>query len=179
MKKYIILAVILCVAILFVACSGNNEDKKENSTGAASFSNDLESAGWMNQQTLTKETAHSGKFSSRIDSVFQYSFGFADLFKNISETLPEKVDIDFWMLYPQTGIKTNLVVSIDSLGKNIFWSGLELKDSIKTPNQWQEIKATVNLPANIMATDKIAVYIWNNDKKSAYIDDLKVTFGKR
>lgn len=179
MKKYIILAVILCVAILFVACSGNNEDKKENSAGAASFSNDLESAGWMNQQTLTKETAHSGKFSSRIDSVFQYSFGYADVFKNISETLPEKVDVDFWILYPQTGIKTNLVVSIDSVGKNIFWSGLELKDSIKIPNQWKEIKATIDLPANIMATDKITVYIWNNDKKSAYIDDLKVTFGKR
>jgi len=179
MKKFIILAVIICVIILIAACSGNKEENKENKPGVVSFSNDLESAGWMNQQTLTKETAHSGKFSSRIDSVLQYSFGYADLFKNINDTLPEKVDVDFWILYPQTGIKTNLVVSIDSVGKNIFWAGIELVDSIKTPNQWKEIKATVNLPAKIMATDKIAVYVWNNDKRSAYVDDLKVTFGKK
>jgi len=179
MKKFIILAVIICAIILIAACSGNKEDKTVNKPGVTSFSNDMETTGWMNQQTLTKETAHSGKFSSRIDSVLPFSFGYADLFKNINDTLPQKVDVDFWILYPQTGIKTNLVVSIDSIGKNIFWTGIELVDSIKTPNQWKEIKGTVNLPANIMATDKISVYVWNNDKKSVYIDDLKVTFGKK
>lgn len=181
MKKLRILALISCTVIMLSACSGgkNGKDNNKNKPGYTSFSSDLEATSWMNQNTLTRELAHSGKFSSRVDSLAQYSFGFVNSFMNISDTLPEKVDVDFWLFYPQTGIKSNLVISIDSVEKNIFWAGIDLKDSVTTPNQWKEIKATVKLPTNIMPTDKIKVYVLNNDKRALYIDDLTVTFGKK
>jgi len=179
MKNLNIFVVLSCIIILFSACSGNKKDNDKNRPGVVVFSNNLETSGWINQHTLTKEAAHSGKFSSRVDSVSQYSFGFADCFSNISDTLPEKVDVDFWILCSQKEIKSNLVVSIDSIGKNIFWYGIDLKDSVQTPNQWKELKTTINLPANIMMTDKISIYVWSNDKRPFYIDDLKVIFGKK
>jgi len=178
MKKFIILAVIICAVLLIAACSGG-KDKDAKVPGVTTFTNDMESTGWINQYTLSKEIAHSGKFSSRIDSIMQYSFGFSEFFKNISDTLPEQVNIDLWLLYPQTGINSTLVVSIDSIGKSIFWTGQELKDSVKTANQWKEVKTSFTLPVNIMPTDKISIYVWNKDKKAFYIDDMKVSFGKK
>jgi hypothetical protein len=181
MKKLNILFVISCAIILFSACSGNKEEKGNitKKPGVSSFSNDLEATGWMNLVTLTKEVAHSGRFASRIDSAMQYSFGFTEYFKNINDTLPEKVDASLWILFPKTGIKCDLVVSIDSVGKNIFWSGLPLGDSITKANEWKEIKASIALPANIMSTDKISIYVFCNEKKTLYVDDLKITFGKK
>lgn len=180
MKNLIVSSFIICAIIMLSACSGNNEDKNKKEPGVSSFSNDLENAGWINQNTLTKEVAaHSGKFSSKLDSVSQYSFGFVNYFKYINDTLPEKVDINFWIFYPQTGIESNLVISIDSVGKNIFWKGIPLKDSVKSPKQWKEIKSDIILPREIMFTDKVSVYIWNNDKRTFYIDDIKVGFGKK
>lgn len=179
MKNLKILSVIICAMILFSACSGNKEEvKNENKPVAGVFSSDLEATGWMNQFTLCKDVAHSGRYSSRVDSVNQFSFGFREFASIIGDTIPKKVDIDFWMLCLQTGIKSTLVLSIDSVDKNIFWHGIELADSVKTPNKWQEIKTTVDLPENIMATDKISIYVWNKEKRTFYIDDLKVTFGK-
>ncbi|HOY30605.1 MAG TPA: hypothetical protein PKW80_01880 [Bacteroidales bacterium] len=179
MKTIHIFVVITCAIVLFSACSDNKEEKNENKAGVTCFSSDMENTGWINQTTLTRETAHSGKFSSRVDSVQQYSFGFRDFFKNINDTLPEKVDVSFWILYPQKDIKSTMVISIDSVEKNIFWQGTDLKDSVQVPNQWKEIKTTIELPENIMQTDRIAIYIWGTDKKSFYIDDMKVTFGKK
>lgn len=179
MRTLNIFIVFACTIIFLSACSGNKEDKNNNKSGTVSFSNDLETSGWMNQSTVTKEFAHSGRCSSRIDSVSQFSFGFADFFYNISDIIPEKVDVNFWILCPQKEIRSNLVVSIDSIGKNIFWIGIDLKDSVPVLNQWKEVKSTINLPADILATDKISIYVWSNDKKVFYLDDLKVTFGKK
>ncbi len=179
MKNLKILSVIIGAMILFSACSGNKEEvKNENKAVAGVFSSDLEATGWMNLFTLSKDVAHSGRYSSRVDSINQFSFGFREFASIIADTIPKKVDIDFWMLCLQTGIKSTLVLSIDSVDKNIFWHGIELADSVKAPNKWQEIKATVDLPENIMATDKISIYVWNKEKRTFYIDDLKVTFGK-
>lgn len=178
MKKIMIFSIIAFFAILFTACSGSKDENKKV-PGTSVFANDMESTGWINQNTLTQEIAHSGKFSSKLDSVSQFSFGFSDIFKNISDTLPEKVDISFWVFYPQTGITSNIVVNIDSSGKNIYWEGLGIKDSVKVANKWTEVKASFTLTKKILPTDKILIYIWNNDKRTFYIDDLKVTFGRK
>jgi len=177
MKNLQLLSVIICATILFAACSGKKDDVKNSDLSAPGvFYSNLEATGWMNQFTLSKDAAHSGRYSSRVDSVNQFSFGFKETVSIIGDTIPKKANIDFWVLYPQAGIKSTIVLSVDSCEKNIFWFGTPLIDSVKTTAKWQQIKASVNLPENIMPTDKISVYVWNNDKKTFYIDDLTVSF---
>ncbi|MEI6123085.1 MAG: hypothetical protein WCQ95_05585 [Bacteroidota bacterium] len=174
MRKIFIYFGALAIISLLSSCSGSKDARIE--PGSITISNDLENTGWINQYTLVKDVAHSGKISSKIDSITQYSFGYSEKFKNISDTLPKSVDFSVWVYFPQTGINGSLVYSIDSVGKNIFWKGIPLKDSVKAANQWKEIKTNIELPRKIMPTDKISIYVWNPDKKTFYVDDMKIIF---
>jgi hypothetical protein len=140
------------------------------------IASNLEDISWMNQSTLSKDVAHSGRFSSKIDSVNQFSFGYSAPFNVISDTLPISVDVSAWIFFPQLKINGSIVISIDSVSKNIFWKGIPIKDSIKYANQWQEIKATFEIPKKILPTDNVKIYVWNDDKRTFYMDDLSLLF---
>jgi len=174
MKKITNLLLALSAMAFMYACSGNKDEKKSENQHV--YSSDMEYEKWINNQSLVNDRAHSGKFSSKVDSSNNYSFGFTENFKNISDTLPAFANISVWVNYPVTGIKSTLVVSVDAPDQNIFWSGTELLDSVKVANQWKEIKSLITLPAAIKPDYKISVYVWSNDKKAFYVDDLKVEF---
>ncbi|MEI6853767.1 MAG: hypothetical protein WCL06_13045 [Bacteroidota bacterium] len=176
MRKNLHYALLLLIILVFAACSGNKSGNNE--PGTIALSSDLENICWMNQHTLCKTVVHSGKFSSKLDSVNQFSFGFSNSFNNLSDTLPGSVDVSCWIYYPQIKIKSSIVISIDSVGKNIYWKGFPLNDSIKAANQWQEVKVTFEIPKKVMPTDNVKIYVWNNDKRTFYMDDLKLLFHK-
>jgi hypothetical protein len=175
MNKNLQYWVLLLLISFLSACSGNKSGN-DSVPGSKLISSNLEDLCWMNQFTLVKDVAHSGKFSSKLDSINQFSFGYSNTFNNISDTLPLSVDVDVWVYYPQTGINSSVVLSIDSVGKNIYWKGIPLKDSISVTNQWKQIKGTFEIPKKIMPTDNIKIYVWSSDKKSFYMDDLKLVF---
>jgi hypothetical protein len=176
MKKNLPYVLLLSVILVFAACSGNKSDKYQGGPGSVLISSDMENLAWTNMHTLSKEKAYSGKFSSKIDSVNQYSFGLSNTFNNLSDTLPTSVDVSVWVYFPETKIKSSLVISIDSVSKNIFWKGVPLADSVKAANQWQEIKVSFEIPKKIMPTDNIKIYVWNNEKRTFYVDDIKFLF---
>jgi hypothetical protein len=166
----------LVIIVVFSACSGNKSNNGSSEPGSKLISSNLENVSWINQNTLSKEFAHSGRFSSKVDTVFPYSFGFSGTFNMMSDTLPVSVDVSVWIFYPQLKINSSVVLSIDSVNKNIFWKGIPIKDSIKTINQWQEIKTTFEIPKKILPTDNIKIYVWNIDKRTFYMDDLSILF---
>jgi hypothetical protein len=173
MKKNLQTLVLLFAIVVLSACSGN---KPDTGPGTKMIASNLEDLSWMNQFTLVKDVAHSGKFSSKLDSVNQFSFGYSAPFNNISDTLPMSIDVSVWIYYTQLKISSSIVISIDSIGKNIFWKGIPLNDTIKTANQWQEVKATFEIPKKVMPTDNVKIYVWNTDKRTFYMDDLKLLF---
>jgi hypothetical protein len=175
MKKNLHYVLLIMVMVVFAACSGNKQNG-EGEPGSILISSDLEHQGWMNQNTLTKEVAHSGMFSGRLDSLNQFSYGFSNSFNNLSDTLPTSVDVSVWIFYPQLKIGSSIVISIDSVGKNIFWKGIPINDSIKAANQWQEIKTTFEIPKKIMPTDNVKIYVWSTDKRTFFMDDMKLLF---
>lgn len=174
MKKIANLLMALSAMAFMYACSGNEDIAKTENKLV--YSSDMEYEKWMGAQSLVNERAHSGKFSSKVDSNSNYSFGFTEIFKNISDPAPAFANVSVWVNYPVTGIKSTLVVSVDAPDQNFFWFGTELQDSIKVANQWQEIKTLITLPADIKPDYKIVVYVFSNDKKTFYVDDLKVEF---
>lgn len=172
---FIPLLIIFSGLLIFSSCGS---DKNKLPEGAVREFSDMEHNSWINENTLVKEKAFSGKFSSRIDSINQFSYGFSETFENIGDSLPYSLEVNLQLFYPETGINSSLVLSIDSLGKSIYWKGIPLKDSVKTANEWKSIKAVFELPKKILPTDNLRVYVWNNDKKTVYIDDLELLFLK-
>lgn len=174
MKKNLHYALLLVIMAVFAACSGNKPAERE--PGTILVASNLDDLGWMNQHTLSKDVTHSGMFSSKLDSLTEYSFGYSNTFNNLSDTLPLSVDVSVWLYCPQLKINSSLVISIDSVNKNIFWKGVPLADSIKAANQWQEIKVTFELPKKIMPTDNLKIYVLNPEKRNFYMDDLSLLF---
>jgi hypothetical protein len=175
MRKNLHYVILLVVMVMFVSCSEKNKPV-EHEPGTILVANDLENMAWINLQTLSKDVAHSGRFSSRLDSLTEFSFGYSNTFSNLSDTLPFSVDVSLWIYYPELKINSSLVISIDSVNKNIFWKGIPLIDSIKTANQWQKINVTFELPKKIMPTDQLRIYVLNNEKRKFYMDDLSLLF---
>ena len=178
MKKNLQYVLLLLIVLVFASCSGNKSGNGEVEPGSILVSSDLENLSWMNQNTLSKDVAHSGMFSGKLDSLNQFSFGFSNTFNNLSDTIPTSVDVSVWIYYPQLKISSSIVISIDSVGKNIFWKGFPLNDSIKAVNQWQEVKVTFEIPKKVMPTDNVKIYVWNTDKRTFYMDDMRLLFHK-
>jgi hypothetical protein len=176
MHKSLHILLVITVMVLFSACSGNRSNNPAGEPGSKLISSDLENVSWINQNTLSKDIAHSGVYSSKLDTTCPYSFGFSNNFKILGDTLPTSVDVNVWVLFPELKIKSCVVVSIDSVNKNIFWKGIPINDSIKTVNQWQQIKTNFELPKKIMSTDNVKIYVWSNDKRTFYMDDISILF---
>ena len=174
MKKNLHYLLLLFVIIAFSACSGKTS--KEGEPGNILKSSDLENEGWMNQNTLSRDVAHSGEFSSKLDSTNEDSYGYSNTFNHLGDTLPTSVDVSVWIYSPQLKINGSIVLSIDSVNKHIYWTGLLIKDSIKAVNQWQEIKAPFEIPKKILPTDNLKIYVLNPDKIKFYMDDIKLLF---
>jgi len=170
MKKILLL---ITIALIFVACKNN---KSENAQGTKVFQSNLDEQSYMNMHTFSKEVAHSGKISSKIDSLNPYSFGFNNSFSSISDTIPLSVDVSFWAYTTKPGMNANLVFTIDSVNKGLYWEGVKLHDSIKVANQWKEIKAQFKIPKKAIPTDIIKIYVWSIDPAACYIDDMKFVF---
>jgi hypothetical protein len=175
MKRKLQTLIIVFTIALLASCSENKSNNGQ-APGTKLVSNDLENNSWMNQNTLVKDVAHSGRYSSKLDSLNQFSFGFSNNFASISDTLPISVDVSCWLYFPQNGIKTSLVLSVDSANKSIYWKAIILTDSVKTANQWKEIKATLEIPKKIMPTDNLKIYVWSSDKRTFYMDDFSLLF---
>jgi hypothetical protein len=176
MKKNLHYLLLLVIVVVFSACSGNKSGNGTGEPGSKLITSDLENVSWINQNSLSREKAHSGNFCAKLDTLFPYSFGYQNTFNNLSDTLPSSVDVSVWILYPQLKISGCVVISIDSIGKNIYWKGIQINDSIKTVNQWQEIKVSFEIPKKVMPTDFIKIYVYNTDKRTFYMDDLTLLF---
>jgi 4-amino-4-deoxy-L-arabinose transferase-like glycosyltransferase len=73
--------------------------------------------------------------------------------------------------------KTNskLVISIEDSNGAYIWEGIEINKYLKAFSNWWPIKHEINIDVNgLKEKSKIKVYIWNIDKKEAYIDNFKV-----
>lgn len=145
-----------------------------------SFSTDFEKTqpGWGNH-SISKPIvgAHSGLFTTKVDSLLEYSDGLSFTATN---TLFNKKNIllktSFWKYDNQSQSKAKFVISIDSPdGKNYFWRALnETVPNLK--GDWEKVTSAIELPLIKTAQDKISIYLWNLGKKQILIDDIEVNF---
>jgi hypothetical protein len=177
-SKLSITAISLLTMIILGGC-GNNETVTVlmNEGRSKSISTEMTPNCWFNENTLQQKVIHSGSFASRVDASYPYSYGFKGQFMQFDNMVPGRVDVDFWLLSKNVDIAAELVISIDSAGQNRFWTSVGLKDSLKRPDEWQQIHCKLTLPKRkIRIDDKIGIYIWSKDTREFFMDDLAVKF---
>ena len=176
MKNFFLL---LASAAILISCGGNKENKSGDSI-TQTYATDMENvdslativpATWKNLETLTDTLAHSGKYSSKIDSVREFSLVYENKLGNMNNSLPKKVKITAFGCSLQPGSKGLIVCSINN---NKFYAGAVVDSVFTNTNEWKEISAEFSFPEGLTTDDVMKAYVWNKKAGVLLIDDLKL-----
>jgi hypothetical protein len=70
---------------------------------------------------------------------------------------------------------SKLAISLETKDGNYKWEGLEINKYLKAYSNWWKVSNTLLMPKNeIKQNSKLSIYLWNIDKKNAYIDNFEV-----
>ncbi len=81
------------------------------------------------------------------------------------------VTLNYMALEPTGPDEVLLVFSVENNGQSLRY---EKTDLISGGNNWEQIQLNIKMPANIPASSKISVYVWNKDLKHLLIEKLTV-----
>lgn len=168
MKKSFFFLTVISVVFIFTNCSTPQEPIViKNSID--------ETAGWeINYYTISEMKAHSGKFSSKIDSTYQYSVAYKELLKKMKAEGLTKIRFSAWVLVENVPSAVSLVGALgDGVNKPIVWVGIDVRDKIQKPNEWTKIEGEIAVPENCAENIKFGCYLFSPNKEVAYVDDFE------
>lgn len=138
-------------------------------TSFCDFENDPDNF-WKNIN-ISKEKSHSGNFSAYIDSTMEYGLTFKS--SELSALIDKPYNLQFSSYFlSQSYIDAEIVVSINSEGKNIYYKSYNLKDLVKEKNVWTYTQLIFPLPVIKSKDFELAIYIWNTGKSEFWYDDF-------
>ncbi|WP_171025541.1 hypothetical protein [Hymenobacter jeollabukensis] len=123
---------------------------------------------------LSDEKAHSGRYSCRMTGGDEYTMQFNRSWKDLGS--PRKLRLNAWALLPHGRLKLNLVVSVSRNDSTLYWNSISLPGVIKHYNQWVPVHKLLVLPAGLVPTDKVTMYLWKSGGMvdAIYLDDLRL-----
>ncbi|MFH0866702.1 MAG: hypothetical protein V1904_10940 [Bacteroidota bacterium] len=172
MKKlyYPLLGIII---FLFAGCSNNSDFDP-------TYKCDMDAKGdWINCKTIGKFSGVTGDYCSRVDSNYEYSFGFSKLVSEISPDPIKRIKATVWVKLTDLDKKCSFVVSVNGHdNKNIFWSGHDINPLVKKVDEWVKIEVEDVLPDFDSEGASVGILVWNLNKTTAYVDDYEIRFLK-
>ncbi len=163
--------------VLLAAASGCSS--AESNPDNQLLSNDFDSlAGWgIESPSLTREQAHSGQYSIKIQKGIDYSLTYKNVLGRISPTRVNKITVQGYV-YTTKPTNASLAVQLvrsETDGTNVYNEGVSLGRKAKKVGQWTKISQTFDLPAEASATNQLRIYMWGaSDDEIVYLDDLQV-----
>jgi hypothetical protein len=176
MKK--IVPLLGLVSAILSACSGpepSNPDATKLIT-----SNDFESLdGWIPAApALTRDQAHSGKYSTKVDANNEFSVSYFSTLGRMSPSRLHKVKVQAWVYLASSKSQARLGMQIvdPNTGKEVFGDGINLANQVKSYKKWVEIEKEFTLPENISADQVMKLFLWRDSAgDTAYLDDVKLS----
>lgn len=180
-KKNLLLPVLLSIISVVMLTSGCNQVSSEKSYTKVIFTDfekpdslaSIVPATWKNLNTLVQDSANSGKFASKIDSLHQFSALYEIPFKDLDVNIPKELTFSAYCskLKPETTAIIVVSVSNDKYYKSVFIDTL-----FKNVGEWKPVTSNFKLPEDLKSDDIIKAYIWNQTKGEFLIDDYKLEF---
>jgi hypothetical protein len=167
------------LALGLLSCGSNGDTHAANELA----SNDFEHLdGWLGgdaSPSLTREKAHSGLYSVKVDPTIDYSMGYNNQLGRISDTRIRKIKLRAWVFLPSSRTPVSLVTEIKkpNEAKAILYNSYNLEEALHTKgyNHWVEVENTINVPETATYDSRILVYLWRgNSNFPAYFDDFQL-----
>ena len=179
MKK-ILFSLSALVALGLAGCGGQTDAANDPNV---LVNNDFETlAGWLPEPqsaTLSREKAHSGRYSIKVDPAHDYSLSFGAPLGQLHETRIKKLKVTAWAFVPTADATASLVTAVSNPStpdaKPMIWEALELNKP-GSVGKWVEVSKVITLPENTVPTSKLGFYLWRTGgNQPVYLDDLQVT----
>lgn len=179
MKK-ISFALGMLLALGFAGCGSKDTDASDPNLLVNS---DFESlAGWLSDEqaaTLSRDKAHSGRYSLKIDGTHEYSLTYKSLLGTLHSTRIKKMNISAWAMISTADAKASLVAAVSNPAnpneKPLLWDAIEVGKNA-TPGKWVKISKVITVPESATPSSTLSLYLWRTDGyQPVYIDDLLVT----
>jgi hypothetical protein len=164
-------------AVSLTACSTNVEI---GSPGDYITRNDFEAmAGWVSDgSSLTKDHAHSGIYSIKVDKDKEFGLTYQAPLGNVSPHKLRGLAIEAWVFMPSAkanGVLGMQVIDPAQNGQQIFGEGINLGEQVKEYNKWVVVRKEIMLPANVAYTHNLKVFLWRSGAtEPVYVDDLSI-----
>lgn len=128
-----------------------------------------------------------GKFAIKMDSTLDYGPTYKAKVKDIFKSTSDILHVNLMGRITALGDDAQLVISFEKDGKSYDWHSNSFSFFIKSPNQWKKIFLSLRLPQDISPEDNVSIYVWNNAKRTIFIDEMEVkvvkgnslSYGKR
>lgn len=177
---------VLASAATLSACSGDATDKLAKLDQDTLLHNDFESiVGWVpDATTISKEQAHSGSFSLKVDPAHPYSLTYYSLLGQLSPSRIRGVRVDAWAYTPAPSASANVRLSIGLNdapgGKLLMGEGIAYGTQVRDAGKWVKISKEVIFPPGVNYSSQLVIYLWNGGSPGvgsgpAYLDDLQLT----
>lgn len=151
----------------------NNYDELKAGKSIVITKNDFEQLykNWS-QGNISKSTAFSGDSAEKLDSTITYGSTYKNKSKNFLEDVVQ-LDIEGYFKYEEEATP-QIVFQVDRDGKNIYWKNKLITTTDN--NEWDKVKFSVDLSSlSIESNDEIAIYIWNENRKNVWVDNLTIS----
>ncbi|MCB2380010.1 hypothetical protein LGH70_20620 [Hymenobacter sp. BT635] len=165
------------VLLLFAAaCSQKKNEQADDTKGKALLSTSYENLeGWVPENaSLTKEKAHTGNYSVKVDPAIEFGLTYVNKLGRLSPTRSNKLRLKAWYMLTKPG-KASLVFQIvnpDNTSTNAFYE----KISLEKVGDWTEVSQVLTLPPVIDPASEVRVYLWRDEATGAsYLDDVELT----
>ena len=157
--------------------------KSDNSAAADANQvafNDFESlVGWTSgAESLTKEQAHSGKYSVKVGPNTEFGQSYSMQLNKIFDHKPHKLRISGWGYMTDSKATARLGFQLYDLTQNkeVFGEGIDYATAVQTPGKWVKIEKVITLPPAVAGEQQMRVFLYRNSASSpAFIDDLAVS----
>jgi hypothetical protein len=170
MKKAVLLSLMSCL----FACS-----KSENLSEDAIARNDFEMLdGWggCSSPSLTKERAHSGKYSVKVDKDVEFSLGFDKVIWELVPNKPKKLKLTTWVYLPSAEGKAILGFNlINENNQDAGGASIKLEEEVKEYKEWVKIERTIDVPKEVTQNYKVRSFLWRASASvPVYMDDMTI-----
>jgi len=140
------------------------------------FFNDCENKHevWGQMQTITNETAFSGKNSSQTGAGNDFSITMEYPLKVIPDSLKRNIVIELMLNQISSNHDAKLILQASGTDFSYYWNGFDLKNEAKEENKWIMFNKTITIPDSIKQADLIKIYVYNPSKEKIFIDDFRI-----
>jgi len=170
--------------IILSSCANSGSKTQSDNQNQIVITNDMENArgmipGWQNEDhviAMTTPPAHSGTYACISNDTTQYSYTFKEQLKNLNGKLPKSASVKGWVYTTVANPNFAILCSISQDQKQYDWKAVPLDQELTDTGKWIEFTANYFFSKPLKPEDEIAIYAWNQSKKTVYTDDITITF---